>query len=172
MRQKHLIWTDSYSEIESIAKDLAEERNAEAVGDEPVELDYEEAERINSYYLDDERINLNIKTDGEIIVIADLGLWFGRRQGYKTIGNNVSNCLYMSRDCLEAKWYCDAYNLLGVEGHHDGTNYYTYRERKPNISESAWETFLDKLYNGTATNKDISRYTKSLLPYIKEVYGW
>ena len=172
MKTEHLIWTDDYSEIEAIAEDIASERDAESVGDTYSDLDYEEAMRVNNYYLEDERINLDIKTKGNIIIIGDLGLWHGRVKGYKEIGNNVSDCLYMSGDCLGAKWYCDRYNLCGVEHHHDGTNYYTYRERKENISDYSWENFLDKLYRGIATSKDISRYTKSLLPYVKEVYGW
>ena len=172
MKKEHLIWSDDWSEIEAIAQGIAEERNAEAVGDEQIELDYEEAERINADYLDDERINLNIPTENEIVVIADLGLWNGRRMAYKLLKGNVSNCLYFSRDGEGGRWYCDAHNLLGEEHHHDGTNYYTYRERRSDISYDAWKNFLNKLYEGTATKRDISRYTKSLLPYVKEVYGW
>jgi hypothetical protein len=168
MKKEHLIWGDSYKEIGSIAKSIANENNNGEVTDSILE----EAERINADYLDDERANLNIPTENEIVVIADLGLWNGRRMAYKLLKGNVSNCLYFSRDGEGGRWYCHAYNLLGEEYHHDGTNYYTYRERRSDISYDAWKNFLNKLYDGTATKRDISRYTKSLLPYVKEAYGW
>lgn len=167
MKKEHLIWGDSYKEIGVIAKRLARDNNWEVT-----DSILEEAERINADHLDDERANLNIPTENEIVVIADLGLWNGRRMAYKLLKGNVSNCLYFSRDGEGGRWYCDSYNLLGEEYHHDGTNYYTYRERRSDISYDAWKNFLNKLYDGTATKRDISRYTKSLLPYVKEVYGW
>ena len=71
MKKKHTIWTDDWEEIEEIAKGIYEEVNAETVGDEEVELDYEEAMRVNEYYLEDERINLDIKTKGNIIIMLD-----------------------------------------------------------------------------------------------------
>ena len=42
----------------------------------------------NEDWLDDERINLDEEVDGRIIIIADLGLWNGRKQGYKILGTN------------------------------------------------------------------------------------
>ena len=45
-------------------------------------------------YLGDERMNLNVPTDGRILLIADLGLWYGRRQGYQIREGNVKNILY------------------------------------------------------------------------------
>ena len=42
---------------------------------------------INNRYLDDERVNLNIQLDQPILVIADLGLWNGRRTGYQEISS-------------------------------------------------------------------------------------
>ncbi len=40
---------------------------------------------INGDYLDDERMNLDVQLSQPILVIADLGLWHGRRMGYKEI---------------------------------------------------------------------------------------
>jgi hypothetical protein len=53
--------------------------------------------------------------------------------------------------------------------HHDGRHYVTYRMVKDGVDI---DNFLDKVYNGTYTKKDITRYTKSLRPYVKAVYGW
>ena len=48
----------------------------------------------NADYLSDERVNLNIQLSQPILVIADLGLWNGRRMGYKEIpSGNIRDCL-------------------------------------------------------------------------------
>ena len=97
---------------------------------------------------------------------------FVRVKGYKIIGNNIANCLSACNDEDKVEWYCDRYNLRGTGLHHDGTNYYLYRERKDNINDSQWNNFLNKIYYGKCTKQDISRYTKSLRPRIAKVYGW
>lgn len=97
-----------------------------------------------------------IKND--LIAIADLGLWDGHQYGYKELQNltDISTCM-------------QDYNTLYIERsdlkieaiHHDGTNYITIREFK-DISDTQKENFIDKIYSGTATRKDISRYTKAI----------
>lgn len=37
---------------------------------------------------------------------------------------------------------------------------------------SNWRTFLDKIYTGSCTKADISRYTKSVGARIYDVYGF
>jgi hypothetical protein len=118
-----------------------------------------------------ERCNLDIDVGNTIIAIADLGLWDGRRRGYKEIkSGNISACLYS--ECEYNEWWCDAHDLRGKMAHHDGTNYILYRRRKDGISDYQWDNFLYKLYTGTANREHISKYTTSLLPYVAEVYGW
>lgn len=97
-----------------------------------------------------------IKND--LIAIADLGLWDGRRQAYKELKNlpDISTCmadyntLYVERNDLKIR-----------ATHHDGTNYITIREFK-DISDEQKEHFMDKIYYGKATQKDVSRYTKAI----------
>ena len=126
----------------------------------------------NSVYLDDERANLNVNVGDDIIVIADLGLWDGRHTGYKTIpSGKISDCLY-DNDCAYAEWYCDRYDMRFTGHHHDGTNHYLYRTWAKNLSENQKENFLEKLYCGRATRKDITRYTRSVRPWVSKVYGW
>ena len=127
----------------------------------------------NAEYLDDERINLNISVPNGIICIADPGLWNGRRSGYK------KNFLYNIKDCLSGTcgdfitWYVDELGDLRCEDcHHDGTNYYTYRAWKDDVSEARKENFMAKIYSGTATRKDMNRVTRKLGGKIGEVYGW
>lgn len=125
-------------------------------------------DEMNNEYLDDERINLDIQLSNPIIVIADLGLWNGRKSGYKFIDSgNIKDILHDG--CDYCKWYADRYNIRFTGHHHDGTNYYTYREVKDmdNI-----HVLTGKLYNGTATSKDITRYTRSIRKHVAKVYGW
>ena len=120
-------------------------------------------------WIEDERANLDVYTDLPLICIADLGLWNGRRTGYKVIeSRKIGDILYDNADYVE--WYSDGYNVKATAIHHDGTNYYEYREVRnmDNIDK-----FLKKLYyNEPITRQEINYYTKSILPYVKEVYGW
>lgn len=129
---------------------------------------------INNNYLDDERHNLNIKLPNEIVVIADIGRWNGRFNGYRVIATgNIKDCLCSSLNSSFIRWYVDKnFDLRCTEIHHDGTNYLLYRQFKDNISDTQKENFLDKIYNGTYTPADISRYTKKIGTEIRKVYGW
>ena len=133
-------------------------------------LDTYIADECDNWY-DCEEANLNKPTEGKIIAIADLGFWNGRTMGYKVLGNNVNDCLYWSGDCREIEIYADGRDIRSTQYHHDNHHNILYRELKP-MSEQTEEKFLDKIYNGTVTSKDITKYTRSILPYVKEVYGW
>ena len=122
--------------------------------------------------LDDERINLNVVLDEPILCIADLGLWNGRKQGYKVIqSGNIRDCLSAIGDYTE--WYVDnSGNFRCTDIHHDGTNYYEYRTWKPNVSCERRQNLLRKICNGTATRKDITRVTTGIGRKIAEIYGF
>ena len=141
--KEYYIWSNLYEDIEAIRKDME--------ADEGEEVSFYEASYVNCDYLE------------------DLGLWNGRRTGYKLF-DTVAECLYS--DCDEVKWYCDRYDFKATMSHHDGTNYIVYREKKDNISTEQWLNFIDKIFMGTVTKADITRYSKSLAPKIKKVYGW
>jgi hypothetical protein len=127
-------------------------------------------EQYNSY-LEDARINLDIQLNRPIIVIADLGLWDGRKPGYKMINSgNIKDCLYTEGGYTA--WYVDKLGDLRADApHHDGTNYYLYRVFRDNISDTQIENFKNKIYSGKFTREDIVRYTKKLGDYIFQVYG-
>lgn len=124
---------------------------------------YAEAENYDLYsLLYDTLDDLHIMNDrkADLIAIADLGLWYGRRTGYKEL-SNVRDCFYDDADYLT--WYIDRYNNLRCRAiHHDGTNNYLYREWKDNLSYEQKENFKWKLYQGKATSRDLSRYTKAI----------
>ena len=126
----------------------------------------------NNDYLDDDCCNLNIKLNGPILVIADIGRWNRRFSGYKEIeSGNISDCLYTDMDY--ATWYVDKNGDLRCTAiHHDGRNYYLYRAFKDDATESQIERLQEKLYAGTATRQDITRVTKRLGDDIGAVYGW
>lgn len=133
---------------------------------------YEEMLETNSSYLDDERANLNIQETQPIIVIADLGRWNGRFQGYKMIeSGNIKDCLYSDTDYSE--WYVDKLGDFRADAiHHDGTNHYLYRAFKDGTTPEQIERLQDKIYLGVATRSDITRVTKRLGDDIGKVYGW
>ena len=123
---------------------------------------------INNEYLDDERTNLNTQTDGRILVIADLGLWNGRKQGYKILGDTISDILYDDAEYIE--WYSDGYNIKAIASHHDGTNFYEYRVIR---EDRNIDNLLEAIYNGEEITRDkLNYYTKSLHNYVAKVYGW
>lgn len=160
---KHIIWSNMNLDLDDWRDDILAE-HPDYDEDECCELMY----RINDDYLDDERVNLSIQFDNPILVIADIGRWDGRYSGYKEIDSgNVADCLYT--DCGFAEWYIEDGDMRGIGIHHDGRNYMRYRVWKPYVDH---DELLDKLYEGTATEEDIQKYTESIAPYVCNVYGW
>lgn len=166
-KEKHIIWSNYFLDYDDW-KDELEEQYPDLSEDERVSLMYE----INSDYLGDERMNLNIQLDRPILVIGDLGLWDGRRSGYKEIeSGNIRDCLYADTDY--STWYVDKLGDLRCDAiHHDGTNHYLYRAYKDGVSESQIDLLKEKLYYGTATRADITRVTRRLGDDIAKVYGF
>lgn len=163
----HLIWSNYDLDYDDWKDDL-EAEHPDLSERERIDLMYQ----INSDYLDDERINLDIPLSRPILVIADLGLWYGRRQGYKEIeSGNIRDCLYDDNDYVT--WFVDKNGDLRCDSiHHDGTNHYLYRTYKDGVSEEQIENLKWKLYHGQATRKDITRITRRLGDEIGKVYGW
>ena len=166
--KERTIWSNYCLDYEEWKADLEENY--------PDEEGYSEEDRIdlmydiNNEYIADERMNLHIKTNG-IVAIGDIGRWNGRVTGYREMGQYLDDCLYS--DCDYVTWYIDRYGNFRMDGiHHDGNNHYLYREWKDGLSDEQKDNFLNKVYYGSVTKRDISRYTKSLGKRIAEVYGW
>jgi hypothetical protein len=125
-------------------------------------------EDINMWF-EDEESNLYKQLDGRILAIASMGLWNGRKSGYKILGDNLNEVLTSSIGCDEKEVYCDAYNVYAEGYHHDGRNYVEFREIR---EDRNIENLLDKIYSGQpVTRREINYYTKSLRPYVKAIYG-
>ena len=127
---------------------------------------------INGHYLDDERMNLDVQLSQPILVVGDLGLWNGRRMGYKEIpSGNIRDCLYSNTGLFHL--VCGPAGRSAVRRyHHDGTNFYLYRVYKDSASPSQIELLKEKLYRGIATRADITRVTRRLGDDIAKVYGF
>ena len=166
-REKHIIWSNMNLDVETWKPDL-EENYPDRTEEEYFYLMHE----INNEYLNDERINLNIQLSTPIIVCADLGLWNGRKMGYKMIDSgNISDCL--AGDCDLSEWFVDHLGDLRCTAvHHDGTNHYLYRAVKERVPDWKIERLQEKLYNGTADYADIARVTRRLGDEIAAVYGF
>ena len=164
---RHIIWSNYALDYEDW-RELLEAEYPDLSESERFALMYE----MNGDYLDDERSNLNIQLAQPIIVIGDLGLWYGRRMGYKEIeSGNIRDCLYSDTDY--STWYVDKLGDLRCDAvHHDGTNHYLYRVYKDGVRESQIDLLKEKLYRGTATRADITRVTRRLGDEIAQVYGF
>ena len=164
---RHVIWTNYNLDFDDWKDDL-EEYYPELSEAELYEKMYE----VNNDYLDDERANLNIRLARPILVIADIGRWNGRFSGYAVIqSGNIRDCLYTDMDY--ATWYVDTKGDLRCDAvHHDGTNYYLYREIKSDVSDEKIERLKNKIEFGEATRKDIEAVTERLGDRIGKVYGW
>lgn len=168
---KRVIWGNMNLDVNDWRNDYKEWLEINEIDDHDPDDD-EEVENwmveTNNRYLDDERVNLNIPTDGKILVIADLGLWNGRKTGYKLLNANVNSILY--DDCYYIEWYSDGHNIRATAEHHDGTNYYLYREIREDRNV---QHLLDAIYNGEEISRGkLNYYTKSINHYVKETYGW
>lgn len=172
--RKHTIWSNINLDIEDWRDGYKEYLEMNEMDDEDSDDEdaiYEWMCETNEYYLDDERMNLNRKVDGRILVIGDIGRWNGRVSGYKILGRNMKEIFNISdRGFDYAEFYGDGYNIKAVEHHHDGTNYYEYRVIRENRNI---DNLLDAIYNGEEiTRKKLNYYTKSLYKDVANVYGW
>lgn len=167
--KKYIIYDSNIADDDlAAAKEmLTEEDGIESPTEQQV---WDQASDEKGYWMDAERDNLDICMDGRVLVIANLGLWNGRRSAYKIINKRNINGVF------DAPWQ-DSYFELYVEGadvkakdpHHDGTNYYMFRELREGTN---YNVLLNALYDGTATPSMINRYTRALGSRVRDVYGW
>lgn len=158
-RSHMVIWTNmDYEEWKEAMLD-------EGYDEETLTEDMYHNDRMNDLW--DERRNLDIKVDGVIVAFADLDLWDGHHNGAKSFGNYVKNILRSPYDYQD--WYCDRYNVLCTDIHHDGTNHYIYRVAK---NEDEAERLVEDIAYHEMTLEEFKKRTKSLRPYIAKEYGW
>ena len=165
---KHVIWSNEDLRLEDFIGQIEE-----AYPDASEAEKYQLMQEINDDFLDDDRMNLNIRMDEPILVVGDLGLWNGRRTGYKEISSgNIADCLYAEGDYVS--WYVDDKGDFRCDDtHHDGTNHYLYREWKSCVPEGARDELRERIYRGDPSYEPmLKRFTEPIGPRIAEVYGW
>ena len=146
---------------------LTREEYADSLSDDEI---YNECYFNEETWFSDEQWELKHVSEGEVLAIADLGLWNGRRCGYKELAS-LEEVMYSS--CDYERIYVDSNgDLRKEESHHDGSNSILYRYWKDGLTDEQKENFLDKLYYGKATQKDITRYTRKAGLGIANAYGW
>ena len=162
-----MIWSNIICDSEREIDDI----RSEYPGLSDAEL-YEKLIERNCDYLEDIRIELDIPLSRPILMIADIGRWNGRFNGYKEISSgNVRDCFCSDTDLVE--WYLDQYGDLRADAiHHDGTNYYLYRVYKDEATDEQKDKLKYKIVSGTATWTDIEEVTDRLGDRIAEVYGF
>ena len=175
LEKKRIIWSDLNLDIDDWRDAYAEfvEDNGLEDPDDEYAI-YQYMVELNSLYLDDERMNLDIEISQPIIAIADLGLWNGRVSGYKELNScNIKTCLDTFESCEYHEWYVDEKRDLRCKAvHHDGINYVLYRAYRDDVSEEQIEDFLTKIYEGEATEDDVEAITRRLGDEVAKVYGW
>lgn len=127
MAKKQIIWSSDYY-MNDEAREEYENSQREILDDEDYTVSDRHWADVVDGYLGDERMNLDKQVDGIIIAFADLGLWNGRRQGYKILGSIINSIFSVSED--DNEWYGDGYNIRGRLTHHDGTHHVLYRVAK------------------------------------------
>lgn len=131
---------------------------------------YDECNFNNQIWFEDTQSELKCCDRGELIAIANIGRWNGLYSGYKVI-KSLPDVLYS--DCDYEELYVDSNgDLHKSESHHDGSNSILYRYWKEGLSDNQKENFLDKIYNGSCSQKDITRYTRKAGTEIAELFGW
>lgn len=99
----------------------------------------------------------------DIVAIGILNLWNGQKLGYKCLNSSDIGEIFETAQGDFATWGLTANkDVVCVDRHHDGTNYYLYRSFKPHITDVQQENFLTKIYRGKLTQQDISRYTSRI----------
>lgn len=166
-KKENIIWDGTIYDFTDWLDDLREDY-PDMSDDELLEL----ARDLHAEYLDDERANLSVEVPGELVIIADLGLWNGRVQGIKRLPkSNISEFLYSQcKGISECKFYSNGLDICCDEYHHDGTNHYILREMRENRSV---DRLMDRICNGeTLSRATINYYTKSTVGVVNKVYGW
>lgn len=131
---------------------------------------YDECYEENNFWWEDSYSELKRVNEGSLIAIANVGRWNGNFSGYKEV-KSLQDTLYSNCDYQEL--YLDSNgDLHKSESHHDGSNSILYRYWKEGLTDTQKENFMDKIYNGTCTQKDITRYTRKAGLEIARVFGW
>lgn len=166
VNMKQIIWT-SEAFFDDEARKAYEAETRDRLEDDGYCVSDNEWAEIIQEYLSDERQNLNKEIDGVIVAFADLGFWYGRRQGYKILNCNVNDIFSISED--DNEWFGDGFNIRSRHTHHDGTHHVLYRVAK---NREDAERIAEQIYECQMDEQNFRKRTRSLYPYVAHIYGW
>lgn len=163
---KRTIWSSDFLLDNEEREHYQDFRQAQLENESYEVSDKEWADKV-CQWLENERINLKKEIDGVIIMLGDLGLLDGRKQGYQILDSNIADIL--ESECDKAEWYSDGDNIRARMIHHDGTNDILYRVAKDRDDA---ERIGHMIYNHGIDEDGFCKETRSLYPYVANVYGW
>ncbi len=164
--KKLMVWTDQYDEEWEKAYKAD---YPEATEDELSEAWYEQA----AVSFDDEKTNLRIPIDQDVMVIKTINRWDGQtiwcsRITRATIGDLLERFMDGNSFYVES----ETGDLVGEAYHHDGTNYYRFREISADAPHDDVADLVYKIEEGEDYAADLARLTKPFGGRIAKVYGW
>lgn len=156
----------------SIIEWLSQEKEERGYTDEDLT---EDSQVVDEHFHDDiwdmydcEKQNLYKTLPNKIIAFGSVGVWNGTFKGGKVLGNNLNDILSCC-ECDDLSITYDRYDVHGTFAHHDGRHYMTFRMVKEGVDPD--RLIEIQAYEGGLTPQQITRYTKSLVPYVKAIYG-
>ncbi|MBQ8806674.1 MAG: hypothetical protein IJZ68_09555 [Bacteroidaceae bacterium] len=164
--KKLMVWTDQY---DAKWEEEYKEEHPDA-SDAEVAQAYEDEVAIR---LDDERANLDIPIERDVLVIKTLGLWDGKKVRCSVIHRATIGAL-LERFFDGNSFYVESEtgDLVGEAYHHDGTNYYRFREVSADAPNDNIDDLIFKLEDGEDCEQELQALTKSFGGRIAKVYGW
>lgn len=125
----------------------------------------------DEWALDDERSNLRTIKTGTVFVEADLGLWNGRKPGYRLLeGDGGLDRIF---DVFQGDFfsiYVDGKDLVGKDVHHDGTNRYGFFEV---LDRESADEIAGLLCSGKPVPEELrQKGLRPLGPDVCNLYGW
>lgn len=113
---------------------------------------------------------LDVKLPARVIAIASLGLWNGRKQGYKILLPNMLSIFSCWDSCEFVKLFISGANVKGVGSHHDGTNYVTFKMLNSDSTLDSINKLKSAIYSDSADQYGlIKRHTRCLGKYLKHI---
>lgn len=164
--KKLLVWSDQYDE--EWEKEYKAE-NPDASDEEVMQAFADEC----SISLDDEKLNLNLPLERDVLVIKTINRWNGTSVCCSIINRNtIGDLLERFFDGNSYYVEADTGDLVGEAYHHDGTNYYRFHEISADALNDDVDDLAYKIDTGAEYADDLSRLTKTLGGRIAKVYGW
>lgn len=130
----------------------------------------EKISELNFEYLEDEKVNLNIKTQGEIIAIGD-------DDTYEYLGNNIKSVVAFVHNkvtegcnislCVKNQ----SYGEIELQADTDCTSY-AFREMRADLTDKERSNFEQEIIQGTIKASDYAKYSTSLGQSVCDIYGF